>query len=97
MVMRIDNDVSNDEDDDHRLLYSICDSRSSIHFLKGNDTRNTPIVLTYCCNNQEFLRKSQKQILIYCLKERKQYRESMNTDDDDDNDHNNSNCEEISP
>ena len=38
-----------------------------LHFLKGNGTRNTPVI-TDCCNNKEFLRKSQKRILIYCLK-----------------------------
>ncbi len=41
-------------------------NHKSIHFLKGNDATNTPIV-TDCCNNQEFLRKSQKKKLIYCL------------------------------
>ncbi len=40
-----------------------------IHFLKGNDMRNIIVTDTDtdCCNNQEFLRKSQKRILIYCL------------------------------
>ncbi len=48
-------------------------SHKSIHFLKGNDTRNTPIA-TDCCNYQESLRKSQKQILIYCLEKCEQSR-----------------------
>ena len=45
--------------------------RKSIHFLTGNDTRNTHIV-TDCCNNQEFFRESQKRILIYCLEKLEQ-------------------------
>ncbi len=42
-----------------------------MHILNGNDTRNTPIV-TYFSNNEKFLRRSQKRILIYCLEKRKQ-------------------------
>ncbi len=40
----------------------------SIHFLKEYDTWNF-LIVTDCCNNQEFLRKSQKLILIYCLEQ----------------------------
>ncbi len=29
-------------------------------------------IVTDCCNNQEFMRKSQKRILIYCLEKREQ-------------------------
>ena len=44
----------------------------SIHLFKGNDTRNTPIVLD-CCNNQRvFWENHKKRILIYCLEKRKQ-------------------------
>ncbi len=42
------------------LVESWSQIHKSIHFLKENDTRNTSI-LTDCCNNQEFLRKSQKK------------------------------------
>ena len=36
-----------------------------------NEVTQTPIV-TDCCNNQEFLRNSQKRILIYYLEKREQ-------------------------
>ena len=41
----------------------------SIHFLRGNNMKNT-LIVTDCVNNEEFLRKSQKKILICYLEKR---------------------------